>query len=143
MIKTNILTEAAFFIVEVMFPLRNGCPGLVHDEVVVGRTAIAILARDSGEADTLPSQGVTPSAYSKLCVTPASLTPVRPEVPEAVQTSLTLLAGDSRLAGTLACLEVTLGVLAGLGTLTGQKAVRSVLIKAPVVGLALVTPLTL
>ena len=123
-----------------MFPLRNGCPGLVHDEVVVRRAAVAVLARHPGQTDTLAGQWVTTSAYSELCVAAAPLTALRPEVPEPVETPLALLPRHSGLAGALAGDEVALGELTGLAALAGQTAVRSVLVKAPVVSLALVTP---
>ena len=123
-----------------MFPGWNGGPGLVHDEVVVGGTAVAVLARHPGQTDTLASLGITTPANSKLCVTAAPLTALRSEVPEAIETPLALLSRHSGLAGALAGDEVALGELTGLAALTGQTAVRSVLVKAPVVSLALVTP---
>ena len=137
--KTKRLTEAAFFIVEVMFPLRNGCPGLVHDEVVVRRAAVAVLARHPGQTDTLPGLWVTTSANGKLRVAATPLTALRPEVPEPVETSLALLSRHAGLAGALAGDEVALGKLTGLAAAAGQTAVRPVLVKAPVVSLALVT----
>ena len=136
------LTEAAFFIIERIFPHWLDGAGLVHDEVMIGRTSIAVLSGYTGEADTLTSLGVTSSAYCKLRVTAAPLTPVRPEVPESVQTSLALLARHSGLTGTLASGEVALGELTGLATLARQTAVRSVLVEAPMIRLTLVTPHT-
>ena len=125
------------------FPLWFFGSGLVHDEVVVGRTAVTVLARHPGQADTLTSLGVTSSAYCKLRVTAALLTAVRSEVPEPVETPLALLSRHSGLAVALAGEEVALGELTGLATLAGQAAVRSVLVKSPVIRLALVTPRTL
>ena len=126
-----------------MFPLRNGCPGLVHDEVVVRRAAVAVLARHPGQTDTLAGQWVTTSAYGELCVAAAPLTALRPEVPEPVETPLALLPRHSGLAGALAGDEVALGELTGLATLARQTAVRSVLVEAPMIRLTLVTPHTL
>ena len=125
------------------FPVWFFGSGLVHDEVVVGRTAVTVLSRHPGQTDTLASLGVTTSANSKLCVTAAFLTTVRSEVPEPVETSLALLSRHSGLALTLTGEEVALGELTGLATLAGQAAVRSVLVKSPVVSLALVAPRSL
>ena len=122
------------------FPLWLLGPGLVHDEVVVGRTAVAVLSRHPGQTDTLTRLGITTTADSKLRVTAALLTAPGSEVPEAVETPLALLSRHARLALTLTSEEVTLGELTGLATLAGQAAVRSVLVEAPVVGLALVAP---
>ena len=110
---------------------------------MVGGAAVTVLASDPGETDALPSLRVTPATDGKLCVTAALLTSLRPEVPESVETSLALLARNSGLAGALTGQQVTLGELAGLATFAGQAAVRSVLVEAPVVGLALVAPLPL
>ena len=125
------------------FPHWYRGPGLVHDEVVVGRTAVTVLARHPGQADTLASLRITTPANSKLCVTAAPLTALRSEVPEPVETPLALLSRHSGLALTLTGEEVALGELTGLATLAGQAAVRSVLVKSPVIRLALVTPRTL
>ena len=135
-----LLTEAALLIVEMMFPLWYGGPGLVHDEVVVGRTAVTVLASHPGQTNTLASAGITATANSKLCVAATLLAAIWSEVPEAIETSLALLSRHAGLAGALAGDEVALGELTGLAAAAGQTAVRSVLVKAPVVRLALVTP---
>lgn len=140
--RYQILTEAAFLIVEGTFPLRNDGPGLVHDEIVVGRTAVTVLPSYTGQTDTLASVGITATANSKLCVAATLLAAIRAEVPEAIQTPLAFLSRHSGLAGTLASQEVALRELTGLATLTGQTPVRSVLVKSPVVSLALITPRT-
>ena len=133
------LTEAALFVVKRIFPHWLDGAGLVHDEVVVGRTAVTVLSRHPGKTDALPGQWITSSSDGELRVTATLLTAVRSEVPEPVETSLALLAGDARLAGTLAGGLVTLRELTGLATVAGQTAVRPVLVEAPVVDLTLVT----
>ena len=106
---------------------------------MVGRTAVTVLSCHPGQTDALPGQRITSSSDGELRVTATLLAAVRSEVPVPVETSLALLTGDTRLAGTLPGGLVALRELAGLATVAGQTAVRPVLVEAPVVDLTLVT----
>ena len=93
-----------------MFPLWNGGPGLVHDEVVVGRTAVTGLARKPWQTLALASAGVALSFVRVdsrgVTVAGFALHPgVSPEVGLAL---VALAASEARPAVTLASVEVAL-----------------------------------